>query len=107
MSDKPVFSTDPKTQTSRRNKEEKGWPTVDGPCRYRLEKKGRGGKVVSVIFEVTFSKSEAKKHMKNLQALAGSGGTLKSGAIELQGDQSGHIEDYFGKLGIKIVRSGS
>ena len=107
MSDKPVFSTDKNQDVERKQSHKKGWDIHPGPCRYRLEKKGRGGKTVTVLYDLPFSKSEAKKLMKDLQALAGVGATLKDGTVELQGDQSQVVEKHFQGLGQNIVRSGS
>lgn len=107
MGDKPVFSTDANQAIERKPKSGKGWEVHPGPCRYRLEKKGRGGKTVTVLYDLPFSKGDAKKLMKNLQSLAGVGATIKDGSIELQGDQSQIVEQHFAKMNQKLVKSGS
>lgn len=72
----------------------------------RLETKGRGGKEVTVLFNLPFSSEEAKNLLSTLQTLLGTGGTFKEGQLEFRGDQRNKIEDYCGRSNIKIVRAG-
>jgi translation initiation factor 1 len=69
----------------------------------RREKKGRGGKSVTVIYKV---KGDKKKTLKELQKLCGVGGTVKNGAIELQGEQRDRVRSYFEGQGIKVKFTG-
>ncbi|APD47668.1 translation initiation factor [Synechococcus sp. CS-602] len=55
--------------------------------RVQRTKAGKGGKTVTVITGLELSDSEASGLLKRLKTSAGSGGTLKQGQIELQGDQ--------------------
>ena len=50
-------------------------------------KAGKGGKLVTMITGLETPESEQKALLKQLKARAGTGGTLKDGVIELQGDQ--------------------
>ena len=89
--DKLVYSSsDPQThQKQKSGRKDKKTPdpfNCSGPIRVRMEKKGRGGKIVTVIDNLPMSKSEAKTLMKSLQKIFGCGASLKSGTIELQGD---------------------
>ena len=50
-------------------------------------KAGKGGKLVTAITGLEASETELKTLLKQLKAAAGTGGTVKDGVIELQGDQ--------------------
>lgn len=104
---KLVFSTE--KDIPKRGRDKKGAsnaPVSDGPCKIRLEKKARGGKSVTVLFELPFPKSEAKKLMREIQTLIGTGATYKNDTIELRGDVRDKVEDLFQKKGLKIIRAG-
>ena len=72
----------------------------------RLESKGRGGKFVTVVFNLSFGAADATKHLKTLQSKLGTGGTYKDDMIEFRGDVRSKVEDYFAALNIKIIRAG-
>ena len=55
--------------------------------RVQRTKTGKGGKLVTAITGLEIPESEAQALLKQLKASAGTGGTLKQGVIELQGDQ--------------------
>ena len=55
--------------------------------RVQRSKSGKGGKLVTAITGLEIAEAEAKVLLKALKATAGTGGTLKDGVIELQGDQ--------------------
>ena len=64
-------------------------PTAKGQQRVRVQrtKAGKGGKLVTAITGLDAPEAELKALLKQLKAKAGTGGTLKDGLIELQGDQ--------------------
>ena len=64
-------------------------PTIKAQQRVRVQrtKAGKGGKLVTVITGMQAPEAELKALLKQLKAAAGTGGTLKDGVIELQGDQ--------------------
>ena len=72
----------------------------------RLETKGRGGKAVTVLFNLPFDEARARAIMKELQSALGSGATLKDSTIEFQGDRRERIEAYFAAHDLKIVPAG-
>ena len=78
-------------------------PKKAGPIEVRREKKGRGGKSVTVIRKINGDK---KPVLKELQKLCGVGGTVKNGAIELQGDQRDKVKGYFEQKGYKVKFTG-
>ena len=55
--------------------------------RVQRTKAGKGGKTVTVISGLALPKGEAEALLKQLKTSTGTGGTLKEGVIELQGDQ--------------------
>ncbi len=63
------------------------------------ETKGRKGKGVSLISGLALSEDDLKALAKQLKALCGSGGTVKNGVIEIQGDHrellKQHLEKQF------------
>ncbi|MCP9792101.1 translation initiation factor [Vulcanococcus limneticus Candia 3F8] len=64
-------------------------PTPRAQQRVRVQrtKAGKGGKLVTAITGLEAPEAELKGLLKQLKAAAGTGGTLKAGVIELQGDQ--------------------
>ena len=55
--------------------------------RVQRTKAGKGGKLVTAITGLELPEAEAKQLLKQLKASCGTGGTIKDGVIELQGDQ--------------------
>lgn len=66
-----------------------GVPAGDGVVRVSRETKGRGGKAVTLVKGLAVGADELTVLGKQLKAACGSGGTVKDGVIELQGD---HVE---------------
>ena len=62
-------------------------PRVQQQVRVQRTKAGKKGKMVTAISGLAIPEAEAKALLKRLKARAGTGGTLKGGVIELQGDQ--------------------
>ena len=61
-------------------------PASAGPVRVRHETKGRKGKGVTVVTGIPLGGAELNALAKRLKKRCGSGGTVKDGAIEIQGD---------------------
>ena len=106
MADKLVFSTE-NGGKQKNNKKPSTSKSDGGPIRMRLEKKGRGGKSVTVLFNLPFDKAEAKSLMKDLQAHLACGATFKDGQIELRGDYRDKIIPLCAKKNLTVVKSGS
>lgn len=72
---------------------------------FRLEKKGRGGKEVTVIDQLPKNEIFLKDLTKELKSKCGSGGTYlmdgQEGVIEIQGDKRLQIKTIFEKKGFK------
>ncbi len=62
-------------------------PEGDGTVRVRYETKGRKGKGVTLITGIPLNHKELKVLGKQLKKRCGTGGTVKEGIIEIQGDQ--------------------
>jgi translation initiation factor 1 len=76
------------------------------PVRVRLERKGRGGKSVSIIEGIlspALGKEALLKHLKNK---LGTGGTIQGEAIEIQGDQRDRLVELLVELGYKAKKAG-
>jgi translation initiation factor 1 len=58
----------------------------DGVVRVSRETKGRGGKAVTIVRGLALDAASVVKLAQQLKAACGSGGTVKDGAIEVQGD---------------------
>ena len=56
-------------------------------CVLRLEKKGRGGKSVTVVAELPRNDAFLASLAAELKRACGTGGTAAEGAVEIQGDQ--------------------
>ena len=70
------------------------------------ESKGRGGKAVTLVKNLNLSSTDTKALAKKLKAVCGSGGTVKDGIIEVQGEHREKIAEVLGKLGYKVKIAG-
>lgn len=81
-------------------------PRGDGVVRVSRETKGRGGKAVTVVRGVALEATALQALGKRLRTLCGSGGTVKDGVLEIQGD---HVDRVMAQLqadGFVVKRSG-
>jgi translation initiation factor 1 len=62
-------------------------PKAQQKVRVQRTKAGKGGKLVTAITGLEIPEVEARALLKTLKASSGTGGSLKDGVIELQGDQ--------------------
>lgn len=81
-------------------------PAGKGPAKMRLEKSGRGGKAVTVLFELPLDEAGMKELLKVLKTRCGTGGALKDRTLEIQGDQREKIEAVLAERGLKVKRAG-
>jgi translation initiation factor 1 len=68
--------------------------------------KGRGGKVVTLIKNLHLAPDDYKAVAKHLKQTCGSGGTIKDGVIEIQGDHRETIAAALQQLGYKTKMAG-
>ncbi len=70
------------------------------------ESKGRGGKGVILLRGLILSEADLTSLCKNLKQACGTGGTVKDGVIEIQGEQREKIAEALRKLGYKVKLAG-
>ncbi|MBT8232499.1 MAG: translation initiation factor [Saprospiraceae bacterium] len=77
---------------------------ADSTIRIHLEKKGRGGKSVSIIRGLKMTNAMMKDIEKALKSHCGVGGSQKNGEIIIQGDQRDKIMKYLQSRGAKNIK---
>ncbi len=91
---------------SCRCKQDDSIPEGDGIVRISRETKGRKGKGVTLLTGVPLPAAELKTLAKQLKQRCGTGGAVKDGVIEIQGDQRDLILEELQKRGFKAKRAG-
>ena len=95
-----------------------GWPQRNCQCstnrtgdekvpdrvvaKLRVEKKGRGGKTVTVIFGLPENQPFLKELAQQLKRACGVGGTVVEGGVELQGDLRDRVRDVLTRHGYLV-----
>jgi translation initiation factor 1 len=81
-------------------------PRGDGIVRVQRETKGRGGKAVTVVRGAPLDAAALVKLGQELKAACGSGGTVKDGDIEVQGDHVEKVMALLQQRGLRVKRAG-
>jgi translation initiation factor 1 len=92
-----------------------GWPLRDCKCssqfareqsvpakivaKLRVEKSGRGGKTVTVIYDLPDNQAFLKDLASELKRACGAGGAVVENSVEIQGDLRDRIRAVLGKKG--------
>ena len=95
-----------------------GWPERDCKCssrigrdepvpvrlvaKLRMEKAGRGGKTVTVVYGLPKNTAFLKELTGELKRACGCGGTTIEDGVELQGDLRDRVRDYLLKKGYGV-----
>jgi translation initiation factor 1 len=95
-----------------------GWPAKDCKCstkrgvdqsvpgrvvaKLRMEKKGRGGKTVTVVFDLPQNEAFLKELAQELKRACGTGGAVAENTIELQGDLRDRVREYLQNKGWQV-----
>lgn len=94
-----------------------GWPanecrcstkTADDPvpprvvARLRMEKAGRNGKTVSVVYGLPQNAAFVKELCQDLKRACGTGGAVVDGTVQLQGDLRERIRAFLLEKGITV-----
>ena len=106
---KVVYSTDRgdlRSEEARRLPKVRSLPPEEQMAAIRREKKGRGGKEVTVIYDLQLASGDMKALAKTLKQRCGTGGTIKDGNIEIQGDQRETVAAELQRLGYKTKFTG-
>jgi translation initiation factor 1 len=80
--------------------------STDGVVRVSRETKGRGGKAVTIVRGLGPDPASLLKLAQQLKAACGSGGTVKEGAIEVQGDHCDKVIALLRTQGHQVKRAG-
>ncbi len=87
-------------------------PAGDGVVRVQLQTKGRGGKAVTVVTGASVLNGQPLDADalaaigKQLKAACGTGGTVKDGVIEVQGDHVQRVMADLAARGFVVKRAG-
>ena len=95
-----------------------GWPQRDCKCssqsagsdpvptrivaKLRMEKKGRGGKIVTVVFGLPHNDAFLKELCGDLKRACGTGGAVAEDGVELQGDLRGRVREVLASRGYVV-----
>jgi translation initiation factor 1 len=95
-----------------------GWPERDCTCssqsapsesvptrviaKMRIEKKGRGGKTVTVVYDLPRNAAFLKALCADLKRACGTGGAVGDAAVELQGDLRDRVRECLMKKGFVV-----
>ena len=81
-------------------------PATGQEAHIRREKKGRGGKTVTVVYGLRLPPDRLKALGKHLRQACGTGGTVKDGAIEIQGDHRERVAEALQQAGYRTKCTG-
>jgi translation initiation factor 1 len=106
-----VYSTDPnENRTCPRCKELLAACACQGPeivpanltVKLRLEKGGRGGKSVTVLYDLPRNPAFLKELAAKLKKACGTGGTAKETTVEIQGDYRERLRQLLPTWGYQV-----
>lgn len=99
-----VYSTE--TGRIKESDTTKTIPQGDGIVRIRRETAGRNGKGVTTISGLLVDETELKNIAKQLKQVCGTGGAVKEGVIEIQGDHRDKLKAELEKRGHTVKLAG-
>ena len=67
-----------------------------------MEKKGRGGKTVTVVYDLPRNAEFLRALAQDLKRACGTGGTVVDDTIELQGELRDRVREFLTKKGIAV-----
>ena len=84
----------------------KSLPPQEQTAYLHRDSKGRGGKSVTLIKKLILSEDDMKELATKLKQACGTGGTVKDGMIEIQGENRERIADVLKTMGYKVKMAG-
>ena len=97
-----VYSTDPNFKIEENIQEEEGsLLPAEQKIKIRLDKKHRGGKMVTLIENFIGTNADKDEIGKKLKTICGTGGSVKDGEILVQGDNRDKVLQWLLKNGYK------
>jgi translation initiation factor 1 len=106
-----VWSSD-QGDTRKAGKQERSAPKIVSlpPTQQTIylhrDSKGRRGGTVTVLKKLVLSEEDLKELVKKLKQLCGSGGTVKDGEIEIQGEHRERIAEVLRNMGYRVKIAG-
>jgi translation initiation factor 1 len=100
-----VYSTEKGRIRPEKSKKQTA-PKGDGVVRVGRETKGRKGKGMTIITGVPLHPEGLRDLAKQLKQKCGTGGTVKHGTIEIQGDHRDLLVSELQSMGYSVKRSG-
>ncbi len=82
-------------------------PAGDGTVRVARQTQGRKGKAVTVVTGLPLTADALAALARSLKAACGSGGTVKDGVIEVQGEHRDRIVALLLHAGWRVKRAGA
>jgi translation initiation factor 1 len=78
----------------------------DGVVRLLRDRKGRGGKSVTIVAGLTGSSATLERLASELKRLCGTGGAVRGEVVELQGDVRERVKAELEKRGYRVKLAG-
>ena len=103
-----VWSSDPGDLRKKEAANQKviSLPPQEQTVYLHRDTKGRGGKAVTLVKKLALSEGDIKELAAKLKQVCGSGGTVRNGVIEIQGEHREKIAETLKKLGYKVKIAG-
>lgn len=100
-----VYTTDPEPATA--SAPSPIYPSATSQmARIRRERKGRGGKTVTVVGGLQHDAQTLDTLLRKLKQICGAGGALKDGELEIQGDHRERITTALQTMGYTVKQVG-
>jgi translation initiation factor 1 len=97
-----VYSTDGLTEPEDESRCSDGLRPLSGlEVRIQLDRKQRAGKSVTVVTGIRVAGEQLIELAREIKSLCASGGTVKDGHIEIQGDHRSRVDTFLRKKGYK------